>query len=155
MSVLLVYVFANAVIEAGKEQYNAKFDKEVEEKAKKTHDSLGRKLTSSSGLSRRDRRKKEMKEELEADKNKSRNIDHAVRSAKKSAKPQKMAVLADSTAKTKTAPAQSKKRKSAGFAEDKSVKAPKKTEGERAKPGAAVGRSNKKPRTKGPKKAGK
>ncbi|TIA87671.1 hypothetical protein E3P99_03023 [Wallemia hederae] len=143
--------------DAGKEQYNAKFDKqEPVEKAKKTHDTLGRKLTSTSGLSRRDRRKKEMKEELEADKRKGMGIDHAIRSAKKSVKPQKMAVLADST-KPKAQPAPSKKRKSsgAGFSEDKSVKAPKKSEGERAKPGAGVGRSNKKARTKGPKKGGK
>ncbi|TIB28979.1 hypothetical protein E3P86_03766 [Wallemia ichthyophaga] len=145
--------------DTGKEEYNKKFDQpdQITQKTAKTHDSLGRKLTSSSGLSRRDRRKKEMKEEYEADKNKGWNVDHAVRSAKKSAKPQKMSVLAD-TSKPKESAAPSKKRKSSAgpsFTEDKSVKPPKKNEGERAKPGAAVGRSNKKARTKGPKKGSK
>ncbi|TIB86636.1 DEAD-domain-containing protein [Wallemia mellicola] len=137
--------------EAGKEQYNANFDKGDADKTKKTHDSLGRKLNAFSGLSRKDRRKKEMKEELEADKNKSKGIDYAVRSAKKAVKPQRMSVLADSSAKSSQAKSQpSKKRKSTGFEEDKSVKAPKKSkEGERVKPGAAIGRSNKKPRAKG------
>ena len=88
------------------------------------------------------------KEEIENDAESHKAVAAAVRQAKRETKPTKIKKFHDKSTNSSSNGPSKKKQKTGTFSEDKTEKKQSKNEGERAKPGAGIGRSIKKPKSK-------